>query len=119
MSYPLHCDDCGLDLPHNVDAVPSHSSDAEATPIVYCPACGTRIDHDEPTAEEILGTHAVDQDEPDMGLLARCIESSSAAQGIDAYAVEEHDYSAAEWAELTGRDRSTVSRNVRRAMDDA
>lgn len=115
MSYPLHCESCGRDLPNNVDAVPSHSSEAEATPVVYCPACGARIDHDEPTAEEILGKHAVDQDPPDMELLGQCIDNSSAARGIDMYAVEERGYSAAKWAEMTGRDRSTVSRNVRRA----
>lgn len=116
MSYPLHCDDCGRDLPYNVDAIEPHSSDPEPTPIVYCPGCGSRIDHDEPTAEEILGKHGVD--ERNMELVARAIQNSSAARGIDYYAVEEHGYSAAEWAEMTGRNRSTVARNVRRASGD-
>lgn len=47
--------------------------------------------------------------------LAARIRDSTAAQGVDAYAVEECGLASAEWAEMTGRDRSTVSRNVRRA----
>jgi hypothetical protein len=33
------------------------------------------------------------------------------------YAVDWCDLSAAEWADMTGRDSSTVARNVRRARD--
>jgi len=47
--------------------------------------------------------------------LASMIDESTAARGVDRYAVEVCGKSAAEWAEMTGRDRSTVSRNVRRA----
>jgi len=55
--------------------------------------------------------------EMDLIHLAETIKETSAAQGVDYYAVEVCGKSAAEWAEMTGRDRSTVSRNVRRASD--
>lgn len=55
--------------------------------------------------------------EPDLRRLALLIEETSAAQGVDYYAVEVCGKSATEWAGMTGRDRSTVSRNVRRASD--
>lgn len=51
----------------------------------------------------------------DLDRLAELIAETTAARGVDVYAVEERGLSAAEWAEMTGRDRSTVSRNVRRA----
>lgn len=51
----------------------------------------------------------------DLERLAELIEQTTAARGVDVYAVEECGLSATEWAEMTGRDRSTVSRNVRRA----
>jgi len=51
----------------------------------------------------------------DLTDLAERIAETSAARGVDAWVVEEHGLSAAEWAEMTNRDRSTVSRNVRRA----
>lgn len=54
---------------------------------------------------------------PDLEALANCIAKTTAARGVDVYAVEHHGLSAAEWATMTGRDRSTVSRNVRRAND--
>ena len=53
----------------------------------------------------------------DLERLAELIEETTAARGVDVYAVEECGLSAAEWAEMTGRDRSTVSRNVRRASE--
>lgn len=53
----------------------------------------------------------------DLERLAELIEQTTAARGVDVYAVEECGLSAAEWAEMTGRDRSTVSRNVRRASE--
>jgi hypothetical protein len=55
--------------------------------------------------------------EPDLQHLASLIEQTSAARGVDYYAVEICGKSATEWAEMTGRDRSTVSRNVRRASE--
>lgn len=55
--------------------------------------------------------------ERDLQRLAELIRETTAARGVDYYAVEEQGYSASEWAELTGRDHSTVSRNVRRARD--
>lgn len=47
--------------------------------------------------------------------LAEMIHDSTAARGVDRWAVEVQGYSATEWAELTGRSESTVARNVRRA----
>ena len=55
------------------------------------------------------------QTEIDLRQLAKRVSDSTAARGLDVYAVEDCGLSAAEWAGMTGRDRSTVSRNVRRA----
>lgn len=52
-----------------------------------------------------------------LDTLAAYIRETTAAQGVDLWAVEEMGLSAAEWAEMTDRDRSTVSRNVKRAED--
>jgi predicted transcriptional regulator len=52
----------------------------------------------------------------DLSRLAELVRETTAARGVDVYAVQECGLSAAEWAELTDRDRSTVSRNVRRAL---
>lgn len=53
----------------------------------------------------------------DLDRLAELISETTAARGVDAFAVEECGLSATEWAEKTGRDRSTVARNVRRASE--
>ena len=45
------------------------------------------------------------------------IRDSTAARGVDWWAIEVQGYSGTEWAELTGRDESTVARNVRRARE--
>jgi len=55
--------------------------------------------------------------EIDMRLLGKMIDESTAARGVDRYAVEVEGVEPVEWAKMTGRDRSTVSRNVRRAKD--
>jgi DNA-directed RNA polymerase specialized sigma24 family protein len=49
--------------------------------------------------------------------LGDLIDQTSAARGVDIYAVEIVGLSASEWAEQTGRSPSTVARNVRRARD--
>lgn len=54
-------------------------------------------------------------DDVDLMRLASLIRETTAARGVDVWAVEELGLSASSWAELTGRDRSTVARNVRRA----
>jgi len=54
-------------------------------------------------------------EQPDLERLAELIESTTAARGVDLYAVEDAGLSAVEWAEMTGRSQSTVARNVRRA----
>ena len=48
--------------------------------------------------------------------LAELVASTTAARGVDLYAVKGCGLSAAAWADMTDRDRSTVSRNVRRAQ---
>lgn len=53
-----------------------------------------------------------------LEVLADLIASTTAARGVDAYAVEERGLEPVEWAEMTDRDRSTVARNVRRASAD-
>ncbi len=52
----------------------------------------------------------------DVETLADHIAATTAARGVDLFAVEECGFSPTEWAEMTGRDRSTVARNVRRAV---
>lgn len=54
----------------------------------------------------------------DLMRLASLIRDSTAARGVDVWAVEELGLSATAWAELTDRDRTTVARNVRRARRD-
>lgn len=49
--------------------------------------------------------------------LAERIRENTAAQGVDLWAVEEMGLTASQWASMTDRDRSTVSRNVRRASE--
>jgi hypothetical protein len=49
--------------------------------------------------------------------LAECIKLSTAAQGVDYWAVEVYRLDIAEWASMTGRDRSSVARNIRRARE--
>jgi DNA-directed RNA polymerase specialized sigma24 family protein len=51
-------------------------------------------------------------------VLAEAIEEHTAARGVDLWAVETQGISAQEWADMTGRDPSTVHRNLRRARDD-
>ena len=55
--------------------------------------------------------------DPNLERLAELITETTAARGVDVYAVDVCGLSAAEWAEMTGRDRSTVSRNLRRARE--
>ena len=47
--------------------------------------------------------------------LAELIRETTAARGADLWAVEVEGLTAAEWARMTDRSKSTVSRNVRRA----
>ena len=50
--------------------------------------------------------------------LAEYIRETTAARGVDLWAVEEMGLSASQWAGMTDRNRSTVARNVRRATAD-
>jgi len=53
----------------------------------------------------------------DTVTLAGMIRDSTAARGVDWWAIEVKGFSATDWADLTGRDESTVARNVRRARN--
>jgi DNA-directed RNA polymerase specialized sigma24 family protein len=68
---------------------------------------------DPDAAERILDRIADDPNHAEE--IAACIRRYTAARGIDVWAVDFEGYSASEWAEITDRDRSTVSRNIRRA----
>lgn len=54
----------------------------------------------------------------DLDKLAKLISDSTAARGVDLYAVDTCGLTPAEWAEKTDRDRSTVARNVRRGKNE-
>jgi len=54
----------------------------------------------------------------DLGLLAAYIRQSTAARGVDLYAIDHGGYSIPEWAEATDRNRRNVRRNVDRARAD-
>lgn len=103
------------------------------TEYVHCSGCSRVYDAAELEEGEhmtgLQGYHCPDCDAVKMMLphfdaaaevrtLAELIRETTAARGVDLWAVEEMGYSAAEWADMTDRDRSTVSRNVRRAVRD-
>jgi len=67
------------------------------------------------TGVERRDTNAIEVN-PDR--LAERVSETTAARGLDVYAVKDCGLSAAEWAKMTGRDPSTVARNVRRAHRD-
>lgn len=98
----------------------------------YCPGCDTEWEdpdegehmtglsgHHCPECGGVRMMRRVWPDECDPGQLAWRIAQSSAARGVDLWAVEDCGFSATEWADVTSRDRSTVSRNVRRARRDS
>ena len=94
------CPDCG-----NAMTIERGDADPE------CPqGCGPMTDRYAPPEQ----TEQV----PDVDKLAQYIRDGTAARGVDKWAVEDVGYSASIWAKLTGRDRSTVSRNIRRAQED-
>ena len=94
-SIDVDCDNCGE------QGVPTgereENSLGEQSPVLECGTCHARWT----TNEARL-----------VGLL---VADSTAARGVDLWAVEHQGFYASEWAELTGRDRSTIARNVRRA----
>jgi len=54
----------------------------------------------------------------DLSTLAARIETTTAARGVDVFAVDDCGYSILEWARATGRNRKTVRLNVERARSD-
>lgn len=67
--------------------------------------------------ENDSGTMPLSED-VDIHRLAEMICETTAARGVDLWAVEELGLSPSAWAKATDRSRSTVSRNVRRARDE-
>jgi DNA-directed RNA polymerase specialized sigma24 family protein len=53
----------------------------------------------------------------DLEHLAQLINETTAARGVDRYAVDVCGVSATEWAKMTGRNRVTVQRNLKRARE--
>lgn len=68
-------------------------------------------------ASRMLDRIGGDPDVPEE--IAACIKRyDGTVRGVDVWAVEFEGLTAAEWARMTDRDRSTVSRNVRRAKQE-
>lgn len=107
------CPRCAAYVPSTLETL-----DDGPQPIEYCPLCGYEFEDGMPSLETAL--KYIDDDAPktDIEELAAIVRQTTAARGVDVYAVEVRGLSASEWAEMTGRDRSTVSRNVRRARDE-
>jgi hypothetical protein len=78
---------------------------------LLCESCHHREHYD--TVSNNDATNDIDIKE-----LAKLVEKTTAARGVDLFAVERCGLSAADWARLTDRDRSTVARNVRRGTED-
>lgn len=55
----------------------------------------------------------------DLDRLAQLINESTAARGVDRYAVDVCGVSATEWARMTGRNRVTVQKNLARAREQS
>ena len=91
----VDCDNCGDRGEPTSDE--AENSMGEWKPVLECPTCHAAWTT---TESRVLGLF---------------IDASTAAQGVDHWAVDQQGYYASEWAELTGRDESTVARNVRRA----
>jgi IS30 family transposase len=53
----------------------------------------------------------------DLERLAQLIRETTAARGVDRYAVDVCGVSVTQWAEMTGRNRVTVQRNLKRARE--
>jgi len=54
----------------------------------------------------------------DLTHLAQLISESTAARGVDRYAVDVCGLGVTEWADMTGRNRRTVARNIERAKEE-
>jgi|APHM01.1.fsa_nt_gi hypothetical protein len=52
----------------------------------------------------------------EIARLAKLMARTTAARGVDVWAVDEHDFTAQEWAKMTRRSASAVQRNVRRGL---
>lgn len=106
------CARCATHVPSEVPTVNDGHVDVD-----YCPVCGFEIAQDL-TAERVAEYFGDDAPQTDLAELAAIVRQTTAARGLDVYATEVRGASAAEWAEMTGRDRSTVSRNIRRATSE-
>lgn len=84
-----------------------------------CDQCDHSEVDDPASMLEHLKTHDKQREEhpPRVEQLADFISQHTAARGVDLYATEVLGFSPAEWGRMTGRDRSTVSRNLRRTKE--
>lgn len=79
-------------------------------------------EHENSTAEDmrmhLINDHDADdsRNQPRLDQLAELIKNTSAARGVDVYAVEVCGMTATDWGLMTERSQSTVSRNVRRGL---
>ena len=106
------CPRCAAYVPSTLDTL-----DDGPQPIEYCPFCGYEFEDGMPSLETALKYIEDDAPTTDLEELAAIVRQTTAARGVDVYAVEVCGLSASEWARRTDRDRSTVSRNVRRASE--
>jgi len=83
---------------------------------IECAGCGRA--RGEPTMPNHFAELKAESKTGNVARLAELIKQTTAARGVDVWAVEEVGLTASEWADLTGRSRSTVSRNIRRANGD-
>lgn len=87
--------------------------------VEHCPACGFAFERlEDGDVDTVLQYLNGDAPRSDLEEIAAAIRQTSAARGIDSFAVDQSGISAADWAEMTERDRTTVARNVRRAQTD-
>jgi len=107
------CPRCAAYVPSSLETL-----DDGPQPIEYCPFCGYEFEDGMPSLDTALKYIEDDAPETDIEELAAIVRQTTAARGVDVYAVEVRGLEPVEWARMTGRDRSTVSRNVRRATDD-
>lgn len=103
------CLRCAAHVPKEIPTV--HDGPRE---VQYCPFCGYDMTRERPF-DELMQYTGEDAPETDLDELAAAVRDTTAARGVDVYAVKARGLSAADWAEMTDRDRSTVARNVRRA----
>ena len=105
------CEECGtkesLEI-HHIDRDRSNNSYENLE--LLCFDCHRREHYSTLNSDERT-------EDVDVEKLGELVAETTAARGVDLYAVEVCGLSAAEWGRVTDRDRSTVATNVRRGID--